>query len=661
MSDGSEQDLLDEIGDLTRLVAEQERAVAESAAEVRRTHATLAWRAHRRFEKLHGRLLRAHLLREPYRVLRRAVEIWIDHGFIDVFRFVGRKIGHATRGGSLVVDDHSPPDPDAYRKWATRHTPTAAALAGMRATAASLQDAPLVSVLMCVDDIDAQPVRRTMDSLLAQVYERWELLVALPATTGAALISELGDASRDQRIRWVQSAEVPGYVDAFRESRGEVVAFVSAGDVLAADALFEVVTQLIDQPICEIVYSDQDSLDRSGRRIDPFFKPTWDPELMLSTNMLGPFAVARRRLIGDVGGLRAEFGAGQLYDLMLRASERTPHIARVARVLCHLGPRDTTREAIVARHRAVRDERKAIEDALVRRGRPGCVEARFTSRGPRCYTTRFRLERRPLVSIVIPTRDQAALLRTTIDSILQRTDYDAFEIIVVDNDSREPEALAYLASLREPCQVHRWSHPFNYSAINNFGVRASRGEQLLFLNNDVEVINADWLTALLEYAQFDSVGAVGGKLLYADGTIQHAGVVLNLGGPAQHAFRDTPREVPGAPRLADLPRNCSAVTGACLMMPRRIFEELGGFDERLRVVLNDIDLCLRIRERGYAVICTPYALLYHYEGASRGRLHPPPDERRFMARWSAQVNRLDPYYSPNLSRIRGDWSLNSEG
>jgi GT2 family glycosyltransferase len=137
-------------------------------------------------------------------------------------------------------------------------------------------------------------------------------------------------------------------------------------------------------------------------------------------------------------------------------------------------------------------------------------------------------------------------------------------------------------------------------------------------------------------------------------------VVLNLGGPAQHAFRDTAREVPGAPRLADLPRNCSAVTGACLMMPRRIFEELGGFDERLRVVLNDIDLCLRIRERGYAVIFTPYALLYHYEGASRGRLHPPPDERRFMARWSAQVNRLEPYYSPNLSRIRGDWSLNSE-
>ena len=659
MSDGSEQDLLREIGDLTRLVAEQERAVAESAAEVRRTQATLAWRAHRRFEKLHQRLLRSRVLREPYRVLRRAAEIWIDHGLSDVFRFTVRKIGHATRGGALVVDDHSPPDPDAYQKWVKRHTPTAAAVAGMRAAAASLPDAPLVSVLMAFDGVDAGPVRRTVESLLTQAYERWELLLAVPPATGEALIGDLGEAGRDRRMRWVQSPEA-AHADAFRESRGEIVAFVNAGDVLAADALFEVVTHLIDQPSCEIVYSDQDSLDGVGQRFDPFFKPSWDPELLLSTNMLGPFVVARRRLLEAVGGLRVECGAGQLYDLVLRASERTSAIARVAKVLCHLGPLDTTREAIVARHRAVRDERKAIEDALVRRGRPGCVEGRFTSRGPRCYTTRFRLERRPLVSIIIPTRDQAGLLQTTIDSILQRTDYDPYEIIVVDNDSRDADALAYLASLRPPCQVHRWAHPFNYSAINNVGVRASRGEQLLFLNNDVEVISAEWLTAMLEYAQFDNVGAVGGKLLYANGTIQHAGVVLNLGGPAQHAFRDTPREIPGAPRLADLPRNCSAVTGACLMMRRRLFDELGGFDESLRVVLNDIDLCLRIREHGYEVVYTPYALLYHYEGASRGRLHPPPDERRFMARWSSQVNRLDPYYSPNLSLTRGDWSLNTD-
>jgi GT2 family glycosyltransferase len=185
----------------------------------------------------------------------------------------------------------------------------------------------------------------------------------------------------------------------------------------------------------------------------------------------------------------------------------------------------------------------------------------------------------------------------------------------------------------------------------------SRGEQLLFLNNDVEVIDADWLTALLEYAQFDNVGAVGAKLLYKDGSIQHAGVVLTRVGLAQHAFARTPKEVPGVPRLADLPRNCSAVTGACMMVPRRVFEELGGFDEDLVVVLNDIDLCLRIRERNYDVIYTPHAVLYHYEGATRGRLHPPPDEDRFLARWSSRA-RVDPFYNPNLSDRRGDWVLN---
>jgi len=232
--------------------------------------------------------------------------------------------------------------------------------------------------------------------------------------------------------------------------------------------------------------------------------------------------------------------------------------------------------------------------------------------------------------------------------------------VVIDNDSRDPEALAYLASLQAPCHVHRWTDPFNYSAINNDGVRRARGQQLLFLNNDVEVIRPDWLTALVEYAQLDAVGAVGAKLLYGDGTIQHAGVVLNVGGVAQHAFRCTAKEVLGAPRLADLPRSCSAVTGACMMVPRRVFDEVGGFDEALQVVFNDIDLCLRMRERRYQVVYTPHALLYHHEGASRGRFHPAEDEERFVARWSAQLGRVDPYYNPNLSDRREDWSLKLE-
>jgi GT2 family glycosyltransferase len=264
------------------------------------------------------------------------------------------------------------------------------------------------------------------------------------------------------------------------------------------------------------------------------------------------------------------------------------------------------------------------------------------------------------VSIVIPTRDKRALLQTTIESIRVRTDYDRYEIIVVDNDSSEPDAVAYLSSLSAPCQVHRWSEPFNYSAINNFGFRHARGEQVLFLNNDVEVIRPDWLTALLEHAQRPEVGAVGAKLLYADGRIQHAGVVVGINRAAANAFRSWPGETIGTPRLADLTRNCSAVTGACMMVPRRVLETVGGFDETLRVVLNDVDLCLRIRTHGYLVVYTPHALLYHHEGSTRGRLHPAPDQQAFGEKWKDFLDRGDPYYNPNLTDRHDDWSIRVE-
>ena len=243
------------------------------------------------------------------------------------------------------------------------------------------------------------------------------------------------------------------------------------------------------------------------------------------------------------------------------------------------------------------------------------------------------------------------------EHLAHRTDYDRYEIIVVDNESTD-------AGRRELSRVAcaavsgaRWSKPFNYSAINNFGVQHARGEQLLFLNNDVEVIQPDWLTAMLEHAQRPEVGAVGARLLYGDGRIQHAGVVVGINRVAANAFRSWPGETIGNLRLADLTRNCSAVTGACMMVPRRIFDEVGGFDEDLRVVLNDVDLCLKIRERGYLVVYTPDALLYHYEGSSRGRLHPPPDEKVFERRWSDFLDRGDPDHNPNLSDKHDDWRM----
>ena len=281
MSDRTEKDLLDEISALTQLVAAQESAAAAAADEIRRTHATLSWRIHRRLEPITRRLLRNRLLREPYRMVRRALEIWVEHGFIDIFRFGARKIDHAARGSSLVVEEHAVPlDSNAYGRWLQRNSPTAAEYAEMRAAAAAFPEKPLVSLLMAFDRADPQPLRRTIDSLRSQVYEQWEALLAIPASSLMSVKQALGEAADDARVQLVLSA-APTLADALRMARGDVVAFVEAGDALAAEALLEVVARLNAEPATAIVYSDQDSLDAGGRRTDPFFKPEWDPELLL--------------------------------------------------------------------------------------------------------------------------------------------------------------------------------------------------------------------------------------------------------------------------------------------------------------------------------------------------------------------------------------------
>jgi GT2 family glycosyltransferase len=261
------------------------------------------------------------------------------------------------------------------------------------------------------------------------------------------------------------------------------------------------------------------------------------------------------------------------------------------------------------------------------------------------------------VSIIIPTRDQGALLEQCVRSIEERTAYERYEIVVLDNGSREPAALRYLDGLAARHAVHRYPAPFNFSAICNFGAARAKGDYLLFLNDDTQVIGAQWLTAMLEHAQRARVGAVGAKLLYPYGRVQHAGVVLGIGGVAGHAFKQEADEALRPFGRPDCVRNCSAVTAACMMMARRAFDEVQGFDETFRVAFNDVDLCLRLRERGYLVVYTPRAVLYHHESATRGRSHPPDDERRCLQRWGSVIDAGDPYYSPHLTLWREDWSL----
>ncbi|OGX11546.1 MAG: hypothetical protein A3K11_12655 [Nitrospirae bacterium RIFCSPLOWO2_12_FULL_63_8] len=284
-------------------------------------------------------------------------------------------------------------------------------------------------------------------------------------------------------------------------------------------------------------------------------------------------------------------------------------------------------------------------------------EARVESIRPGLYAVRYKLTGTPLVSIIIPTRDRWPLLQQCLRSIEEKTSYARYEIIVLDNDSTEPEALTGLNGIADKWRVYPYPGPFNFSALNNFGAAQARGEYFVFLNNDTQVVKPDWLTAMLEQAQRPEVGAVGARLHYPDGRIQHAGLILGVGGVADHAFKGLAGDAFTYFAFANVVRNVSGVTAACMLVPRRAFEEVGGFDERLQVALNDVDLCLRLRQRGYLIVCTPFALLYHHESGTRGGLHPPQDEELVRGIWGELIRQGDPYYNPNLTLSRTDWSL----
>ena len=645
-----EEDLRDEVRRLAETTIRNDDTIATLRREVDLYTRSMGWRLQQRLSPFSRAMLAVPVLRQIYRTLYRAMEIWVDEGFLKIFARTLDKLNLALRGKNFLVEGHDRralPIEDQYEQWMRLHCPPS--MDRMREQISRFTTAPLVSVLSVVDDDCVAGVRALIATLDKQSYERWELCVAIVPGI------DLGRLATWKRVRIIE-ADTPLWSDALRLATGDFIAFLEPGDEVAHQALFELVARLQSDPDLDVVYSDEDSLDFIGRRTEPLFKPDWSPDLLLSTNYLQRFGIFRRNRISEIGAFAADAGRAQPYDFVLRLTEHTTRIAHVPKVLYHSRHQPTV-DDMLARRRASRDDSRVIVSALARRRSPGRTTPLYARRGPRCYATRFDLQQHPLVSIIIPTKDKQPLLETTLKSIWKLTDYDNYEIIVVDNQSTDPDAVRYLASLPPRCQVYQWSKPFNYSALNNFGVQHARGEQLLFLNNDVEVIQFDWLTAMLEHAQRPEVGAIGARLLYADGSIQHAGVVVGINRVAANAFRSWPGEANGSVRLADLTRNTSAVTGACMMVPRRIFDEVGGFDENLRVVLNDVDLCLKIRERGYLVVYTPHALLYHYEGSSRGRLHPPPDEKVFEKRWNEFLDRGDPYYNPNLTDKHDDWRI----
>jgi GT2 family glycosyltransferase len=527
-----------------------------------------------------------------------------------------------------------------------------------------LPSRPLISIVVPVYQTPERWLRRCIDSVLEQVYPEWELCIANDASPSAHVRQVLDEyAARDARIKVVHRP-VNGHISAASNSAldvcsGTFIGLLDHDDELRPHALLEMAAAIAADPHIRMLYSDEDKVDETGRRFHPNFKPDWDPELLRAQNYICHFSVIDADLVREVGGFRLGYEGSQDHDLLLRCSEQLQpaQVRHIPQVLYHW-------RAIAGSTALARDAKdyasvagaRAVSDHLERIAAPARVEELPHGH----FRIRWQLgAQAPKVSLIVPTRDRVELLRMCVESVLEKTDYPDYEIVVVDNQSSDQETLAYFDSLasKQNVRVLRYDAPFNYSEINNWAASQCTGDVICLLNNDIEVISGDWLQEMVSLAIRPEVGAVGAMLYYPDDTIQHAGVILGMYGVAGHIYGGMPRGYPGHGARALVAQTLSAVTAACLVVRREVYQEVGGLDPQLKVAFNDIDFCLRVRAAGYRNLWTPFAELYHHESASRGKEDTEEKLARFRGEVDFMKNRWgdallnDPAYNPNLSLI----------
>ena len=523
----------------------------------------------------------------------------------------------------------------------------------MRDEARTFGSRPLISIITPVFDTPVQWLAEAVNSVLAQAYENWELLLVDDGSTDADLLRGLPRlAARDRRIV-LRALPKHGGISAasnhgLAAARGEWVAFLDHDDILEPDALFQNVRLLQENPDLDLIYSDEDKITQQSFGV-PMLKPDWSPDFFLSCNYLCHLIFLRRQLISDVGGFRSAFDGSQDYDLLLRVVEHTQRIAHIPRVLYHWR-RSAASSAVSVRQKPGQLEasRRAIEDHLMRRGEQCHVSVDWRTHA---FRIRRELSEERKITIIIVNRHDRESLDRCVESLTSKTDYPNYEIIIVQSDeySQTPARGSGF-----PHRRLNLSGTTGYSAARNAAIDQTDAPWVLFLDDRIEVIESQWLTYMAEHVQRLEVGAVGARLLNRRGSVEHAGIVVGVKGTAQPAFRGFPAEHPGVNRQLQIVRNCSAVSGASMLTRREVFKRAGGFDERLSGTLADVDLCLKMRRAGYLIIYTPFAKLYWHE--------MQPDKldsstEAIMRQQWADVLERDPYYNPNLSREHADFSL----
>lgn len=530
---------------------------------------------------------------------------------------------------------------------------------------------PLISIVVPVYNPDKQLLIDCIESVRSQSYSNWELCLADDKSPEPHVREVLEEYSKkDARVKPV-FREINGHISAasnsaLEEATGEWIALLDHDDELHQHALFYVVKTINEKPSTQLIYSDEDKMDESGKRIDPHFKSSWNLDLLYSQNYVSHIGVYRADIVERIGGFRLGYEGSQDYDLLLRYSREIDHanVVHIPKVLYHWrmvegstalgsGEKSYTTDAGI----------KALEDHFEALGKSVSVEM---GKHDNIYKVNWLLDSQPLVSLIIPTYNGHDITKQAIDSIFEKSTYRNFEILLVDNNSNDPQSLAYFDEIdqHEQVRVLRYPHPFNYSAINNFAAKHANGEIIGLINNDVEVINPEWLTEMVSHAQREDVGCVGAMLYYPNDTIQHAGVIIGIGGVAGHSHKHFKRGDHGYFSRLNIVQNLSAVTAACLLVRKSVFDEVNGLNEtELTVAFNDVDFCLKVQAAGYRNVWTPYAELYHYESISRGAEDNPEKVARFNKEadymkdtWKTHL-KTDPCYSQNLSATREDFSV----
>lgn len=529
-----------------------------------------------------------------------------------------------------------------------------------------------ISVLVPLYNTPKKYLEEMIASVTAQTYANWELCLADGSDDEHSYVGAICKklAKKDSRIKYKKLDENKGISDntnaCIEISSGEYIGLFDHDDLLHPSVLFEV-AKAINEKDADMVYTDEVTFegDDVTNIVNFAFKPDYAPDTLRSYNYICHFTAFSRELMQKAGGgFDNRFDGSQDYDLILRLTENAKNIVHIPKALyfwrSHAA---STASSISAKPYIIESAHKALAEHLQRQGLKGEVQDGVA---PSIYKIKYEIKDEPLVSIIIPNKDHTDDLDICLQSIFNKSTYKNYEIIIVENNSTENETFEYYEKIKqhEKVQVVYWEREFNYSAINNFGVQYAKGEHILLLNNDVEIINEDWLEQMVMFSQRSDVGAVGVKLYYSDDTVQHAGVIVGVGGVAGHSHKYFDRNNPGFMARASIIQNLSACTAACLMIPRKVYEEVGGLEEGYAVAFNDVDLCMKIRNKGYLIVYTPYTELYHYESKSRGFEDTPAkvarfnsEINRFKSRWGKELEAGDPYYNPNLTLAREDFSL----